>query len=520
MEQKRAAELVLENLRSIHRFSMARLYDKTEAEDLTNDILYEILKSAHRLKDDAAFYGFMWRIADNTFKRHLRAKRNQERTDGGYAGVYWDTPESEAVHQEELQLLRRELALLSSQYRETTVAYYIHNKSCAEIAGDLHISLEMVKYYLFKTRKLLKEGVEMTRELGEKSYHPGTFRMGYWGGGDNSRYWALFKRKLPGNIVLAAYDTPLTIQELSLELGVAVVYLEEEVELLLQEEILRKTGDRYQTNIILFTEKYEQQLAGLIKPLYEAFAQETDDRISALLPRLKELDFQGREASDNYLKWVFLNLALVMGLNLADGKGRQRFGDYPPLTNGSYGFVFGYDNDYRYHHFNGLYSHCENREQTAYFSVENYRILRNSQQWAPMHWDKAVQAMTDAVLGKAADEDNDQLIRLIEEGFISCDQGRLSAHFPVFSSASLEQAQQTLKPLAEGVCGCMLQICEIAAKALRGTVPKALESKCSQLAFIRHQMDVMALIVETLVDQGRLLLPKAEEKPCIFGVIR
>ena len=45
MEQQRATELVLENLQSIYRFSMARLYDKTEAEDLANDILYEILKS-------------------------------------------------------------------------------------------------------------------------------------------------------------------------------------------------------------------------------------------------------------------------------------------------------------------------------------------------------------------------------------------------------------------------------------------------------------------------------------------
>lgn len=98
MEQQRATELVLENLQSIYRFSMARLYDKTEAEDLANDILYEILKSAHRLKDDKAFYGFMWRIADNTFKRHLRSKRSHGISESGYTGVYWDTPESEVIH--------------------------------------------------------------------------------------------------------------------------------------------------------------------------------------------------------------------------------------------------------------------------------------------------------------------------------------------------------------------------------------------------------------------------------------
>lgn len=520
MEQQRATELVLENLQSIYRFSMARLYDKTEAEDLANDILYEILKSAHRLKDDKAFYGFMWRIADNTFKRHLRSKRSHGISESGYTGVYWDTPESEVIHREELQLLRRELALLSSQYREATVAYYIRNKSCAEIAHDLRISVEMVKYYLFKTRKILKEGVEMTREFGEKSYHPGTFQMDFWGGGDNSRYWALFKRKLPGNIVLAAYDAPLTMQELSLELGVAVVYLEEEVQLLLQEEILRKNGDRCQTNIVLFTGAYEKRLSGLIRPIYEAFAQEADDRLCALLPRLKELDFDGRTVPDNDLKWIFWNLALMMGLRQADNQGRQRFGDYPPLTNGSYGFVFGYDNDYQYHHFNGIYGHCENRDHTAYFSAVNYRILPNSQQWKPDCWDKAVQAMTDAILRKAADEDNDQLIRLIEEGAIACDNGRLSANFPVFSAAVLEQAQGILAPLAEKISGCMMEICETAAKTLRDTLPKSLSEKGDQLAFIHHQMDVMAFIMETLVDKGRLHLPESGQKACILGVIR
>lgn len=69
----------------------------------------------------------------------------------------------------------RELSLLSKQYREIIVAYYFTGKSCSEISADLGISTEMVKYYLFKTRKILKEGIGMSREFGEKSYNPGTF---------------------------------------------------------------------------------------------------------------------------------------------------------------------------------------------------------------------------------------------------------------------------------------------------------------------------------------------------------
>ncbi len=93
--------------------------------------------------------------------------------------------------------------------------------------------------------------------------------MDYWGNGDNSCYWELFKRKLPGNILLSAYYTPVTIQQLSIELGVAVVYLEDEIELLMKHDIIRKIGDKYQTNIIIFTDDYEKELATKIKPLYE-----------------------------------------------------------------------------------------------------------------------------------------------------------------------------------------------------------------------------------------------------------
>ena len=52
----------------------------------------------------------------------------------------------------------------------------------------------------------------------------------------------------------------------------------------------------------------------LIRPIYEVFAQEADDRLCAFAPRLKELDFDGRTVPDNDLKWIFWNLALMMGL--------------------------------------------------------------------------------------------------------------------------------------------------------------------------------------------------------------
>ncbi len=522
MEQEKVTELLSDNLKNIFAFSLSRLYDKSEAEDLTNDIICEVLQYARRLRNEDAFYSFMWRIAENTFKKRIR-KRNftTMEFDEDFVGTYWVTPEEEYLKSEELNLLRRELSLLSKQYRETSIAYYIDGRNCSEISTDLGISVEMVKYYLFKTRKILKEGIGMSREFGEKSYNPGTFRMDFWGEGDNSCYWQLFKRKLPGNILLSAYSTPVTIQELSIELGVAVVYLEDEIELLMKHDLIKKTGDKYQTNIIIFTDEYEKKLTNRIKPIYEKAAEQLNEKLSNLLPTLKALDFRGNDYNSNRMKWTFANLVMIFALNLSDKKGRELFGEYPPLSNGSYGFVFGYDNDYQNHHFNGIYNQCENKDNTAYFSVENYRVIEKCQLWEPANWHLSVQAMCDAILEKPADQNNAMLIKLIDEGFISSHGGKLSAEFPVFSSDMMDDIiWPLLKPLAEDVCSCMIKVCDLAAHTLKDFIPRALSDQGAHLAFIHHQMDVMAFIIETMVKRNWLVIPDENEKLCVYGIIR
>ena len=520
MEQEQAAKLLLDNLKNIFAYSLSRLYDKSEAEDLTNDIVCEVLKCAGRLRNDDAFYSFMWRIAENTLKKHIRKSKFQMiEFDERFVGTYWVTPEEEYLKAEELHLLRRELSLLSKQYRDVTVAYYIYGRSCSEISTDLGISIAMVKYYLFQTRKRLKEGIGMSRKFGEKSYHPGTFRMDYWGDTDSSCYWNLFQRKLPGNILLSAYDTPVTIQELSIELGVAVTYLEDEIELLVNHDIIKKVGDKYQTNIIIFTDAYEKELTAKLKPVYGKAAEQFNEKLSNLLPTLETLDFRGNQYSHNRLKWTFANLAMVFALNLSDKKGRERFGNYPLLSNGRRGFIFGYDNDYQHHHFHGIYGHCENNDNTAYFSVENYRIIEKYQLWEPVHWNSSIEAMCDAILEKPANPNNDMLIKLISEGFISSQDGTLSAEFPVFSSEMMDNTLwQILKPLAENICDCMTKVCDLAAQTLRHFIPKSLWNQGPQLAFIHHRMDVMAFIMETMVQRNWLVLPEGNEKLCVFGV--
>ncbi|MBQ7834574.1 MAG: sigma-70 family RNA polymerase sigma factor [Ruminiclostridium sp.] len=520
MDIKEASGLIEENLHTIFAWSISKLYDKTEAEDLAQDIICAVLSSVHRLEKDEAFYGYMWRIAENTLRARLRKKRPESVCfDDGFCGVYWNTPEEDYIKSEEISILRRELSLLSQMYREVTVRYYIYGKSCSEISAELGISTEMVKHYLFKTRKILKEGIGMTREFGEKSYNPAVLKLDYWGS-FSEPYHDLVKRRLPGNILLSAYDKPVTVTELSIELGVSAAYLEDEIEILERHELIKKIGDKYQTNIIIFTEEYEKRLLEKIRPVFEDCSERVNEQLDRLFPQLKAFDFYKNGFDDNKLKWVFANIAMYHAVRRFDDMGIKKFGSYPPLANGSFGFVYGYDNDYTNHHFNGVYSHCACEEKTAWVSVENYRIIEKCQHLKFRLWTEAMKVFHLAVLFEEADENNNELTRLIDEGFVKSDNGRLSPNFAVFSESVFNEIEKRLAPVIDETMSCMEKICGIAEKTLMDYVPKALRDKCGQLAQINHQLDVMALIIETMVSKGQLVVPAEKANVCMFGVDR
>ena len=207
MDNIKLEQLITENMKSIFGFALTRLGNVNEADELAAEILYALVRSAHSLSDEARFYGFMWKIAENTYMEYLRRKTRQtQRTAALDENLpdEADSPLDSLVRQEELHLLRRELSLLVGQYREATVLYYIDSLPCSAIAEKLQIGTEMVKYYLFRARNMIREGMNMEREYGEKSYRPGNFEIDFWGtkAGDDYEYRDFVRRKIKGTFCL------------------------------------------------------------------------------------------------------------------------------------------------------------------------------------------------------------------------------------------------------------------------------------------------------------------------------
>lgn len=309
MKQEQVSLLIRENLKTIYAYSLSRVSNKEDAEDLAGDIVLAILQSAPKMRDDNSFFGYIWAIAANTYKKYLRKKKAHIFTelDETLAG---DDPDiiDEIYRSSEINKLRRELSILSKEHRECTVAYYIDGLSCLDTSKKLGVSLEMVKYYLFKTRKILKEGISMEREFGERSYNPSVFVFNtIFSGQFNREYRNLFNRKLPGNILVSAYYTPMTVRELAIELGVASVYLEDEIALLAKYGLLTSLPQgKYQTNLVIFTESYHDEFVRTVERDYLENFGSILKSVKKKLPEIREIGFYGSEFDDNHLLWSFL----------------------------------------------------------------------------------------------------------------------------------------------------------------------------------------------------------------------
>lgn len=519
MDIKTASKLIEDNLHNIYAWAYSKVFDKQTAEDLAQDIILAALKSADRLENDGAFWKYFWRIADNVLRTYIRKNKNPHvEFDEKFVGVYMQSPEDNIIKSEEIKLLRRELSILSKMYREVTVKHYIYGKSCKEIANELNISVEMAKFYLHKTRKMLKEGVGMTREYGEKSYNPQIFKMDFWGG-DTSGYWELFERILPGNILLSAYDKPMSVSELSLELGVAAVYLEEEIAILEKMDVIKKSGDKYQTNIIILRNDFEKKAIEYIKPLCREAAEKIKNEFEKIKSEIQKIDYYGKNSEENDFKWTFINIGLRKSLFDRTAIVEKSFGNLPPLANGSYGFVTGHDNNYENLPCNGYYGQLNNKNNSAFVSVQNFKIIKNVQWWhSDKNFENSVEALCDAVLFNNADENNVEFLRMVEKGFINLKSGKLSPAFPVFSKETFDAIQEIVTPLSKIAIEIMNEICPNVSKMLQKEVPLSLRKHCLLFVNYFYQLTVICIIIESLVEIGYLTVPEKRTNLCMFGV--
>lgn len=160
--------------------------------------------------------------------------------------------------------------------------------------------------------------MNMERNLGKLSYAPKALTPMYSGQGPN-QFWQFMQSKIRQNIVSACYNDALTVQQISLEIGIPLPYLDDEIEALEDKQIIIREGKHYRANVIVITSECADEIDRAVTKYHEQIADKMEAFINDKLHEYKQLGFVGHEFSENTLRWQLATILFRMIRGMARG---------------------------------------------------------------------------------------------------------------------------------------------------------------------------------------------------------
>lgn len=155
---------------------------------------------------------------------------------------------------EEAAAVRRELIYLAKITREVMIRRYYRGESVRAIARALSIPEGTVKSRLSAGRERIRKGLLQMENRDNQL--PGVLHISFTGrDGADGRPMSLVEGDLIAqNLLLQAYEKPLTLPELASRVGIPTAYIEPIVQKLYDGELMARTaGEKYYTDFIIYT---------------------------------------------------------------------------------------------------------------------------------------------------------------------------------------------------------------------------------------------------------------------------
>lgn len=504
-------------------FCLKKTRNGKEAEDLAGDISLNIIAALGKGTVPVNFSAWVWQIARNAYSRWV-FRRHQGLGPGEADISEYEiadgrkSMEEERIYEEELKLLRRELAFIAADYRDILVAYYMETKKTQEIADALNLPKGTVVSKLFRARKILKEGMEMAREFGSKSYKPENVEFCASGYVTESLPWGAVARKMPTNILLEAAQNPSTLEELAISLGTALPYMEEEVELLEKATLLKKVGNQYITNFLIISKEARMQLYYLMRGNSQVRSELLDKIVSETLGELRRLGIVRGGMDDNSLKWWAVIYAADYFLSCI--QGICNIWEPEERENGDrWGFV-GYedctlpeDNDM------GVNKNVDVEEKAAFcwYSIVDYNMYRRA---GALGYTDAL-FLRDIIRNRRSissfTEIEKERWKRIENVFAHAEaDGSITPDIPVLEGSAAEEIKKiwSAHPLAGKLTESLQTLFEDCKNILRKNNSPLLENQLSYYASMEIQY-IRMITVRDEVDSGRLAVPEVPERSTV-----
>jgi RNA polymerase sigma factor (sigma-70 family) len=342
---------LINNAGHLLKIALRKCQNADEAKDLVQDTLLAGLLAIARNIEIQNPMAWLTTTLNNKFYDALRQKYNKPTIsfDILTTEIVDDNAQlDELIKTEEAEKIRRELAFLSKLYREVMVRFYMNGESVEQIAMALNIPIGTIKSRLDIGRKNIKKGVESMENYSKLSYEPQTLHVSNTNrcGINDEPYSLTAGDKIAQNILIIAYEKPLTEAEISKIIGIPTAYIEPIVKKLVDGQLMVRTSNKkIYTDFILYTEKDRIKFLSEQEEFAEKYLHTIWELMDKYLSEVKNLEYfkylnirQQQKVMSFFVVSTMMHVVYDLGVDIY---GNYNNDDVPDRPNGGKWFAMG-----------------------------------------------------------------------------------------------------------------------------------------------------------------------------------
>ena len=517
---------IIKYIKPVFHFCVKRLNSRHDAEDLASEIMVHVLNGVKKY-NIVSLESWVWRIAHNRYARFID-KRNKyselpSESENDFTNIADIQDDYDFIDNiiiaDEYQQVFKYLHTLSSVYRDILVDYYIGQLPVKQIAENYSLPETTVKRRLNISREKIKTRVGENKM--DKIYKRINWNTDSCNGSmDSDKY---LYSQIARAICEAAYEKPLTIEEISLKTGLPTMYIEDELPRLINGDAIVKDGRKYATNFIILRLCDKKIMETKFAPLVDDIADYFTDLFSSQESEVSKMDFYGSNFALTRLGYIALPAVLRGKIRSIKDSLNMENGPFPPRLDGGYGWFIVDEKEAENESLATTESGCnasgDGNDFIYYYLIGKYfnnKIYQNGgTNWlAPK---KIIAKAQNGIIPDGALTEDD-CIRLLAANLIIKDKNsdKYKFNFSIFTKEQFDDFKGQFDKDNAKLDKILAELITDIHKSFKVFVPKRLDSQINQWVSC-YVHNIIGFIAEELINRGVLEKPD-NEKPLTNGV--
>ena len=517
---------ILKYVEPILRFCKKRLNNNHDAEDLAGDIILHVLLGMKKYEIES-FDAWVWRIAHNRYARFIDAQSKHIMILSGDESMFdiADPINIEAENEEndKYQMVFQYLHTLASEYKNIFVDYYLGEKSVRSLSAKYSLPETTIKWRLNEGRRKIKDRIgenKMDKIYKRINWNTETCN----GNAEPNRY---LHSQIARAICLAAYEKPLSVEEISVATGIPTMYIEDELPRLEYGDAIKKTGNKYATDFIIFSLENNCKLENVSSRLVKKLADHFEKSFNEKADPVEKLDFYGNDFGMKRLGYIVLPFILRNLVRKAKTVLRFEDGAYPVRKDGGYGWFIVAETEDERENVDDYNAGCNvagddsgsvstKGSHIYYYWMDKY-FRSCIYHGFGIRWLCAESIPQNSENGFVKTELNDEATaHLISNGLIIKNGNSYNLNFACFNKEAFDEFVSLFEIKDKELSAALSEWIKELRKGFASFVPKRLDSQINQWVSC-YANRLVGYVIEELIHRGVLETPK-DESPLTDGV--